>query len=171
MITAGQPFINCMHCPCRYLEMRQRKLPALEKEHSHARVPCDELQARMTRRLVTSAVAPLALLQWQLSGRSPPLQLTAPVRTTKPTGLGGGAGSTSAQHLPGAGTALQRHNMLACRHWALCQVAATASFAFPNAGRPAPSESCGIRWRSMHGDARQRQHCTAQQPGCDFVPS
>lgn len=64
-----------LHVPCRYLEERCRLLPQLEKEHSHARVPHEELEERMTNHLSASSFTPLALLQWQLTGRGSPFSL------------------------------------------------------------------------------------------------
>lgn len=60
---------------CRYLEQRYRLLPHLEKDHNHARVPYEELEARLITQLAASLVAPIALLQWQTHGKGSPFQL------------------------------------------------------------------------------------------------
>jgi len=133
--------------------MRQRKLPALEKEHSHARVPGDELEARMTQRLVTSAFTPLALLHWQLTGRGPPLKLTARTCITNLTGQKGGDGSTSGQQrLSGASRELQHHNILACRLWALSQVPHQIPFTSSQCNS---AQSIQIMWKSFTQHAWQ----------------
>ncbi len=67
----------------RYSEQRCRLLPHLEKDHNHARVPYEDLQARLTTQLVASPVSPIALLHWQTSGKGSPFQLSE--SSTKPS--------------------------------------------------------------------------------------
>ncbi|KAK9906460.1 hypothetical protein WJX75_002134 [Coccomyxa subellipsoidea] len=119
----------------RYLEERCRLLPQLEKEHSHARVPHEELEERMTNHLSASSFTPLALLQWQLSGRGSPFSLGQ-------MGVMRGVRSVSREQLSivmsRAGRRAQsqapddiyparvlQHNNLARRHWILSQVQIT----------------------------------------------
>lgn len=60
---------------CRYIEMRQRLLPHLEKEHDHSWVAVKDLQERLLTHLSSSAFTASGVLNWQLHGRGHPCLL------------------------------------------------------------------------------------------------
>ncbi|BDA46475.1 probable Internalin A at N-terminal half [Coccomyxa sp. Obi] len=110
-----------------YLEQRCRLLPHLEKDHSHARVPYEELEARLATELVASPVCSIALLQWQTTGKGSPFQLGRAGRTAKrvmrdcASNAPAGADPWQCMQAHAQPDGVMHHNMLAKRHWALFQ--------------------------------------------------